>query len=189
MTTEEMDSTTTVAQWSRITALLRKAHKVAHIARAGLCRELPWDMDSGTSTNIFRGRMITDFFSVYFIAHEPKVVVNFETLWETNKLLAHSMERTFSYPTKPSRKDMQAAQDLINFAPHGCKDGNLILTEGSAKLFNEILLHKRESADHEEAPPPEIKVNASYTHIGVRWFGLEGYEMTRIDMEPGDFAL
>jgi hypothetical protein len=28
-----------------------------------------------------------------------------------------------------------------------------------------------------------------FSEKGVRWFGLEGYEMTRIDMQPGDFAL
>lgn len=83
---------------------------------------------------------------------------------------------------------MQAAQDLINFASHGCKDGNLILTEGSAKLFNEILLHKRESADHEDAPPPEIKYTdlSFFSAKSVKWFELEGREMTKVDMEPGD---
>ncbi|THZ81963.1 hypothetical protein D6C84_06150 [Aureobasidium pullulans] len=91
---------------------------------------------------------------------------------------------------KPERKVMQAVQDLMKITPHGCRDGDLILMEGSAKLFNETFVHKRESADHEEAPPPEIKTDLFlFSEKGVRWFGLEGYEMTRIDMEPGDFAL
>ncbi|THX55474.1 hypothetical protein D6D06_04862 [Aureobasidium pullulans] len=85
---------------------------------------------------------------------------------------------------------MQAVQDLMKITPHGCRDGDLILKEGSAKLFNKTFVYKRESADHEEAPPPEIKTNLFlFSERGVRWFGLEGYEMTRIDMEPGDFAL
>ncbi|THV74244.1 hypothetical protein D6D29_08956 [Aureobasidium pullulans] len=80
---------------------------------------------------------------------------------------------------------MQAVQDLMKITPHGCRDGDLILMEGSAKLFNETFVHKRESADHEEAPPPEIKTDLFlFSEKGVRWFGLEGYEMTRIDMEP-----
>ena len=111
-------------------------------------------------------------------AHEPNVVENFETLWNpTNGLLLdgsnvpilNRQNTTWEFwphcDQKPERKDMQAVQDLMKITPRGCRDGDLILKEGSAKLFNKTFVYKRESADHEEAPPPEIKVSASYTHI------------------------
>ena len=52
---------------------------------------------------------------------------------------------------------MQAVQGLLNYAPNGPKDGGLMLMKGSANLFNEFFEQKRESADHEDAPPPEIQ--------------------------------
>src|ERR1700742_3078349 len=50
------------------------------------------------------------------------------------------------------RNRMQAVQGLLNYAPNGPNDGGLMLMKGSSKLFDEFFQHKRESADHEDAP-------------------------------------
>lgn len=86
---------------------------------------------------------------------------------------------------------MQAVQGLLNFAPNGPKDGGLMLMKGSSKLFNEFFAHKRESADHEDAPPPEIKYMDLFifSEKDVKWFADKGCEMIKVNMEPGDFVL
>lgn len=86
---------------------------------------------------------------------------------------------------------MQAVQGLLNFAPNGPKDGGLMLMRGSAKLFNEFFAHKRESADHEDAPPPELKFMDLFlfSEKDIKWFEERGCEMFKVNMEPGDFVL
>lgn len=86
---------------------------------------------------------------------------------------------------------MQAVQGLLNYAPNGPKDGGLMLMRGSAKLFNEFFAHKRESADHEDAPPPELKYMDLFlfSEKDIKWFEERGCEMFKVNMEPGDFVL
>lgn len=86
---------------------------------------------------------------------------------------------------------MQAVQGLLNYAPNGPKDGGLMLMKGSAHLFNEFFAHKRESNDHEDAPPPEIKFMDLYlfSEKDVKWFEERGCELIKVNMEPGDFVL
>jgi len=86
---------------------------------------------------------------------------------------------------------MQAVQGLLNFAPNGPKDGGLVLMKGSSKLFDDFFAHKRESADHEDAPPPELKYMDLFlfSEKDVKWMESQGCEMVKIDMEPGDFVL
>ncbi|KAL6916439.1 hypothetical protein ACHAP8_007733 [Fusarium lateritium] len=136
---------------------------------------------------------------------EPKVVEIFEKLWETKELLCSFDGLNISLPNRkditwspwphcdqnPERKGMQAVQGLLNFAPNGEKDGGLVLMKGSSKLFNEFFAHKRESADHEDAPPPEIKYMDLFlfSEKDVKWFEERGCEMYKVNMEPGDFVL
>ncbi|KAL2290252.1 hypothetical protein FJTKL_00711 [Diaporthe vaccinii] len=91
----------------------------------------------------------------------------------------------------PERKGMQAVQGLLNYSPNGPKDGGLMLMKGSAHLFNEFFAHKRESNDHEDAPPPEIKYMDLYlfSEKDVKWFEERGCELIKVNMEPGDFVL
>lgn len=86
---------------------------------------------------------------------------------------------------------MQAVQGLLNYAPNGPKDGGLMLMKGSAKLFDEFFAYKRESFDHEDAPPPEIKFMDLFlfSEKDVKWFQERGCELVKINMEPGDFVL
>ncbi|KAK0385731.1 hypothetical protein NLU13_6908 [Sarocladium strictum] len=136
---------------------------------------------------------------------EPKVVEVFEKLWGTKELLCSFDGMNISMPNRkdlnwspwphcdqnPERKGMQAVQGLLNYAPNGPKDGGLMLMKGSAKLFNEFFAHKRESADHEDAPPPEIKYMDLFlfSEKDIKWFESRGCEMVKVNMEPGDFVL
>lgn len=136
---------------------------------------------------------------------EPTVIKIFEKLWETNELLCSFDGMNISLPNRkdlawspwphcdqnPERKGMQAVQGLLNFAPNGPKDGGLMLMRGSAKLFNEFFAHKRTAADHEDAPPPELKYMDLFlfSEKDVKWFESKGCEMFKVNMEPGDFVL
>lgn len=86
---------------------------------------------------------------------------------------------------------MQAVQGLLNYAPNGLNDGGLMLMRGSAKLFNEFFAQKRESADHEDAPPPELEFMDLFlfSEKDVKWFEDRGCELVKVNMEPGDFVL
>lgn len=86
---------------------------------------------------------------------------------------------------------MQAVQGLLNYAPNGPKDGGLMLMKGSANLFDEFFAHKRESYDHEDAPPPEAQFMDLFlfSEKDVKWFEDHGCELIKINMEPGDFVL
>ncbi|KAH6693756.1 hypothetical protein F5X68DRAFT_128565 [Plectosphaerella plurivora] len=136
---------------------------------------------------------------------EPKIVEVFEKLWGTKELLCSFDGMNISMPNRkdlnwspwphcdqnPERKGMQAVQGLLNYAPNGPKDGGLMLMRGSAKLFNEFFAHKREMADHEDAPPPEIKYMDLFlfSKKDIQWFEERGCVMYKVDMEPGDFVL
>lgn len=135
---------------------------------------------------------------------EPAVLDIFEKLWDTKELIT-SFDGLNVFPPRkdlkfspwphcdqnPERKGMQAVQGLINFAPNGPKDGGLMLMKGSAKLFDEFFAHKREQADHEDAPPPEIKFMDLFifSEKDVKWFESKGCELVKMNMEPGDFVL
>ncbi|KAH8895334.1 Clavaminate synthase-like protein [Thozetella sp. PMI_491] len=135
---------------------------------------------------------------------EPAILDIFEKLWETRELIC-SFDGINVFPPRkdlnwspwphcdqnPERKGMQAVQGLINFAPNGPNDGGLVLMKGSSKLFNEFFEQKRESADHEDAPPPEIKYMDLFlfSQKDIKWFENKGCEMVKINMEPGDFVL
>lgn len=86
---------------------------------------------------------------------------------------------------------MQAVQGLLNYAPNGPKDGGLMLMKGSAKLFDEFFAQKRESYNHEDAPPPEMEYMDLFlfSDKDVEWFKGRGCEMIKVNMEPGDFVL
>ena len=90
-----------------------------------------------------------------------------------------------------SRYRMQAVQGLLNFAPNGPRDGGLILMKGSSKLFDKFFSHKRESADHEDAPPPELKFMDLFlfSEKDVNWFKDQGCKLDKVVMEPGDMVL
>ncbi|KAH8900322.1 Clavaminate synthase-like protein [Thozetella sp. PMI_491] len=158
----------------------------------------------------FKGGM----YSAYGSAHErmaweartePAVIEIFEKLWETRELLCSFDALNVSFPNRKdinwspwphcdqnqARKGMQAVQGLLNFAPNGPNDGGLVLMKGSAKLFNEFFEHKRDSADHEDAPPPEIKYMDLFlfSQKDVKWFEERGCELIKVCMEPGDFVL
>lgn len=66
-----------------------------------------------------------------------------------------------------------------------------MLMKGSSKLFNEFFAQKRDSADHEDAPPPELKYMDLFifSEKDVKWFENRGCEMVKVNMEPGDFVL
>jgi ectoine hydroxylase-related dioxygenase (phytanoyl-CoA dioxygenase family) len=86
---------------------------------------------------------------------------------------------------------MQAVQGLLNYAPNGPKDGGLMLMKGSSNLFNEFFESKRQSADHEDAPPPEMQYMDLFlfSEKDIKWFEERGCELVKINMEPGDFVL
>jgi ectoine hydroxylase-related dioxygenase (phytanoyl-CoA dioxygenase family) len=86
---------------------------------------------------------------------------------------------------------MQAVQGLLNYAPNGPNDGGLMLMKGSSNLFNEFFEHKRDSADHEDAPPPELQYMDLFlfSEKDIKWFEERGCELVKINMEPGDFVL
>ncbi|KXH59263.1 hypothetical protein CSAL01_12910 [Colletotrichum salicis] len=133
---------------------------------------------------------------------EPNVVEVFEKLWETDELRTSFNGMNISLP---NRKDIsgvhgrtatrilkeKAVQSLLNFAPNGPNDDELVLMRGSAKLFDEFFAHKRESADHEDAPPPEIKFMDLFlfNEKDVQGFERKGCELFKVNMEPGDFVL
>jgi hypothetical protein len=135
---------------------------------------------------------------------EPAIVDIFEKLWETKELIS-SFDGVNIFPPRndlnwtpwphadqnPERKGMQAVQGLVNYAPNGDKDGGLYLMKGSAKLSEEFFSSKREAADHEDAPPPEIKFMDLFlfSQKDVKWFEDRGCEWVKINMEPGDFVL
>ncbi|KAJ5222553.1 uncharacterized protein N7469_008793 [Penicillium citrinum] len=136
---------------------------------------------------------------------EPSVIEIFEKLWETNELICSFDGMNISMPRRkdvrwspwphcdqnPERKGMQAVQGLLNYAPNGPNDGGLMLMKGSAKVFDEFFAYKRESFDHEDAPPPEIKFMDLFlfSEKDVKWFQDRGCELVKINMEPGDFVL
>lgn len=78
---------------------------------------------------------------------------------------------------------MQAVQGLLNYSPNGENDGGLMLMKGSAKLFNEFFSEKREAADHEDAPPPEIEFMDLFlfSKKDVKWFEDRGCELVKIN--------
>ncbi|KAK3679386.1 hypothetical protein LTR78_000947 [Recurvomyces mirabilis] len=135
---------------------------------------------------------------------EPAIVDIFEKLWGTDELIT-SFDGVNIFPPRkdlnwtpwphcdqnPERKGMQAVQGLVNYAPNGENDGGLVLMKGSAKLHDEFFAHKREAADHEDAPPPEIKFMDLFlfSQKDVKWFEERGCELVKINMEPGDFVL
>ncbi|PSK42887.1 Pentatricopeptide repeat-containing protein [Elsinoe australis] len=136
---------------------------------------------------------------------EPAVVEIFEKLWGTQELLCSFDGMNISMPNRKdikwspwphcdqnqNRKGMQAVQGLLNYAPNGPKDGGLILMKGSSKLFDQFFEHKRESFDHEDAPPPELKYMDLFLFDDkdVEWFKSQGCELIKINMEAGDFVL
>ncbi|UQC89020.1 uncharacterized protein CLUP02_14548 [Colletotrichum lupini] len=150
----------------------------------------------------FKGGM----YSAYGASHEqmawearmePSVIDVFEKLWETNELITSFDGMNICHVTgiviAPHKVPvtMQAVQGLLNFAPNGPDDGGLVLMRGSAKVFDEFFAHKRESADHEDAPPPEIKFMDLFlfSEKDVAWFESKGCELFKVNMEPGDFVL
>lgn len=78
---------------------------------------------------------------------------------------------------------MQAVQGLLNYSPNGENDGGLMLMKGSARLFNEFFAEKRDSADHEDAPPPEIEFMDLFlfSKKDVKWFEDRGCELVKIN--------
>ncbi|CAG8129126.1 unnamed protein product [Penicillium salamii] len=136
---------------------------------------------------------------------EPAIVEIFEKLWETKELISSFDGMNISMPRRKdlnwspwphcdqnqNRKGMQAVQGLLNYAPNGPNDGGLMLMKGSSKLFDEFFKHKRESFDHEDAPPPEIKYMDLFlfSEKDVNWFKEQGCELIKVNMEPGDFVL
>ncbi|KAH7141431.1 hypothetical protein B0J13DRAFT_446020 [Dactylonectria estremocensis] len=136
---------------------------------------------------------------------EPAIMAVFEKLWGTKELITSFDGMNISMPNRtditwspwphtdqnPQRKGMQAVQGLLNYAPNGPKDGGLMLMRGSSKLFNEFFEHKRESADHEDAPPPELEFMDLFlfSDKDLKWFESRGCSMFKVDMEPGDFVL
>lgn len=86
---------------------------------------------------------------------------------------------------------MQAVQGLLNYAPNGHKDGGLMLMKGSAKLFDEFFAQKRESYNHEDAPPPEMEFMDLFlfSDKDVDWFKERDCELIKVNMDPGDFVL
>jgi ectoine hydroxylase-related dioxygenase (phytanoyl-CoA dioxygenase family) len=66
-----------------------------------------------------------------------------------------------------------------------------MLMKGSSNLFNEFFEHKRDSADHEDAPPPELQYMDLFlfSEKDIKWFEERGCELVKINMEPGDFVL
>ncbi|KAH7152724.1 hypothetical protein EDB81DRAFT_432450 [Dactylonectria macrodidyma] len=136
---------------------------------------------------------------------EPAIMAVFEKLWGTKELISSFDGMNISMPNRtditwspwphtdqnPQRKGMQAVQGLLNYAPNGPKDGGLMLMRGSSKLFNEFFEHKRESADHEDAPPPELEFMDLFlfSEKDLKWFESRGCTMFKVDMEPGDFVL
>ncbi|KAL2409300.1 hypothetical protein ABEF95_005882 [Exophiala dermatitidis] len=136
---------------------------------------------------------------------EPAVIEIFEKLWETKELICSFDGFNISLPNRkdlkwspwphcdqnPERKGMQAVQGLLNFAPNGPNDGGLVLMRGSSKLFDEFFAHKRNSADHEDAPPPELQYMDLFlfNEKDVKWFEDRGCELFKVNMDPGDFVL
>ncbi|KAJ5890761.1 uncharacterized protein N7473_006989 [Penicillium subrubescens] len=136
---------------------------------------------------------------------EPAVINIFETLWETKELICSFDGMNISMPRRKDlrwspwphcdqnqrRKGMQAVQGLLNYAPNGPKDGGLMLMKGSAKLFDEFFSQKRESYNHEDAPPPEMEYMDLFlfSDKDVEWFKERGCELIKVNMEPGDFVL
>ncbi|KAJ6079960.1 hypothetical protein N7467_009713 [Penicillium canescens] len=136
---------------------------------------------------------------------EPKVMEIFEKLWETNELISSFDGMNISLPRRKdlnwspwphcdqnqNRKGMQAVQGLLNYAPNGPNDGGLMFMKGSSKLFDEFFKHKRESFDHEDAPPPEIEFMdlVLFSQKDVKWLEEQGCELIKVNMEPGDFVL
>ncbi|KAJ5681632.1 uncharacterized protein N7477_001572 [Penicillium maclennaniae] len=132
---------------------------------------------------------------------EPNVIDVFEKLWETKELICSFDGMNISLPRRedlnwspwphcdqnPDRKGMQAVQGLLNYAPNGPNDGGLMLMKGSSKFF----AHKRESFNHEDAPPPEIQFMDLFlfSEKDVQWFKDRGCELIKVNMEPGDFVL
>lgn len=158
----------------------------------------------------FKGGMYSAYGSsherfVWEARTESAVVDVFEKLWGTDELLCSFDGMNISMPNRkdlkwspwphvdqnPERKGMQAVQGLLNYAPNGPKDGGLMLMKGSARLFNEFFAQKRESNDHEDAPPPEIKFLDLYlfSKKDIAWFEARGCELVKINMDPGDFVL
>ncbi|KAK7911855.1 hypothetical protein PG985_014336 [Apiospora marii] len=136
---------------------------------------------------------------------EPAVRDIFAKLWGTNELICSFDGMNISMPKRtdvqwspwphcdqnPRRKGMQAVQGLLNYSPNGENDGGLVLMKGSAKLFNEFFAEKRDSADHEDAPPPELEFMDLFlfSKKDVKWFEDRGCELVKINMEAGDFVL
>ncbi|KAI0163386.1 hypothetical protein BJ166DRAFT_526207 [Pestalotiopsis sp. NC0098] len=136
---------------------------------------------------------------------EPAIIEIFEKLWGTRELITSFDGMNISMPNRTDiqwspwphcdqnqrRKGMQAVQGLLNYAPNGPKDGGLMLMKGSSKLFDEFFSQKREAADHEDAPPPELEFMDLFlfSKKDVQWFEDRGCELVKIDMEPGDFVL
>ena len=136
---------------------------------------------------------------------EPAIVDIFEKLWGEKELLTSFDGMNISMPRRKdlgwspwphcdqnqNRKGMQAVQGLLNYAPNGENDGGLMLMKGSSLLFDEFFAHKRESADHEDAPPPELEYMDLFlfSEKDVKWFESKGCEMIKVNMKPGDFVL
>ncbi|KAH8901713.1 Clavaminate synthase-like protein [Thozetella sp. PMI_491] len=136
---------------------------------------------------------------------EPGVIELFEKLWGTKELICSFDGANISMPNRkdlkwspwphcdqnPRRKGMQAVQGLLNYAPNGSKDGGLMLMKGSSKLYEEFFAQKRESYNHEDAPPPEFEFMDLFlfSEKDVEWFKERGCELVKMNMEPGDFVL
>jgi len=129
---------------------------------------------------------------------EPKIVDIFEKLWGTKDLLCSFDGFNCTLPGRtdinwspwphcdqnPERKGMQAVQGLVNFGQCGDLDGGLVVMNGSSKLFDEFFAHKRESADHEDAPPPEIKYMDLFlfSKKDLAWFESKGCELIKFNL-------
>lgn len=66
-----------------------------------------------------------------------------------------------------------------------------MLMKGGANLFDEFFSTKRQSAYHEDAPPPELEWEDlfHFSEEDVQWFKDRGCELVKICLEPGDFVL
>ncbi|KAL2026266.1 hypothetical protein VTO58DRAFT_103450 [Aureobasidium pullulans] len=56
-------------------------------------------------------------------------------------------------------------------------------------MCNESFAHKRESADHEDAPRPECTDLVRAGKEDIKWFESKACDMTKVYMEPGDFGI
>ncbi|KAK8078854.1 hypothetical protein PG994_002661 [Apiospora phragmitis] len=119
---------------------------------------------------------------------EPAVRDIFAKLWGTNELICSFDGMNISMP---KRTDVQWSP-----WPHCDQNPRRKGRSGSPELLpptakTTFFAEKRDSADHEDAPPPEIEFMDLFlfSKKDVKWFEDRGCELVKINMEPGDFVL